>query len=128
MISSRATGQVREYIYQLEAHLSDVQKQAARLIRKQDALATTLNDFGASMIALGAMLPPSPSNVNSAVHLPSACCQVSSALATPCNGLQSARLLHCSTQSTRTYVYRSWQRRNGSCRPDHAAVCTCCLQ
>ena len=51
---------MREYIYQLEAHLADVQKQAARLIRKQDALATTVNDFGASMIALGAGLPPSP--------------------------------------------------------------------
>mmetsp|Transcript_2580 Transcript_2580/g.7693 ORF Transcript_2580/g.7693 Transcript_2580/m.7693 type:complete len:429 (+) Transcript_2580:371-1657(+) len=43
---------VREYIYQLEAHLSDVQKQASRLIRKQEALAATLHDFGSSMIAL----------------------------------------------------------------------------
>ncbi len=94
--------QVREYIYQLEAHLADVQKQAARLIRKQDALAATLNDFGASMIALGAMLPPSPSNVNSAVvHLSSACCQVSSALATPCNGLQSAEYI-CLSKLART--------------------------
>jgi sorting nexin-1/2 len=44
---------VREYVGQLETHLAEAHKQAARLIRRQDALSGALADFGASMVGLG---------------------------------------------------------------------------
>ena len=42
--------QVREYVGQLEVHLSEAHKQASRLIRRQTALAAALADFGNSMV------------------------------------------------------------------------------
>lgn len=44
---------VREYVCQLEDHLSDVHKQAGRLVRREDTLAAALSDFGSSIAALG---------------------------------------------------------------------------
>ncbi len=44
---------MREYIFQLEAHLSEVHKQAARLIKRQGELGASLSEFGVSMVALG---------------------------------------------------------------------------
>lgn len=41
--------QVREYVGQLEVHLAEAHKQAARLVKRQDSLASALASFGASM-------------------------------------------------------------------------------
>lgn len=44
---------VREYMGKLETHLAEAHRQAMRLIKRQDALASALADFGTSMMALG---------------------------------------------------------------------------
>ena len=45
--------QVRDYMYQLEAHLAEVHRQAQRLIRQQASLGGALAEFGESMLGLG---------------------------------------------------------------------------
>ena len=45
--------QVREYMYQLEVHLSEAHRQAQRLIRQQGSLGTSLAEFGTAMVSLG---------------------------------------------------------------------------
>ena len=45
--------QVREYILQLEAHLSEAHKQATRLIKRQSELGASLGEFGSSLMGLG---------------------------------------------------------------------------
>jgi hypothetical protein len=42
--------QVREYIGQLEVHLAEAHKQAARLVKRQDSLSSALANFGNSMV------------------------------------------------------------------------------
>ncbi|KAK9843542.1 hypothetical protein WJX81_008116 [Elliptochloris bilobata] len=44
---------VRDYMYQLEAHLAEVHRQAQRLIRQQAGLGGALAEFGESMLGLG---------------------------------------------------------------------------
>ena len=45
--------QVREYMFQLEAHLAEAHRQAQRLIKQQGLLGASLSEFGTSMISLG---------------------------------------------------------------------------
>jgi len=45
--------QVRDYMFQLEAHLSEAHRQAQRLIRQQANLGGALAEFGESMLGLG---------------------------------------------------------------------------
>ena len=45
--------QVREYVEQLEAHLTEAHRQATRLIKRQSELGQSLAEFGTSMVALG---------------------------------------------------------------------------
>lgn len=45
--------QVRDYVVQLEAHLAEVHRQSQRLIERQSKMASSMSDFGASMVALG---------------------------------------------------------------------------
>ena len=45
--------QVREYMHQLETHLSEAHRQAQRLIRQQGSLGSSLAEFGTSMVSLG---------------------------------------------------------------------------
>ena len=45
--------QVREYMYQLEVHLSEAHRQAQRLIRQQGSLGSSLAEFGTAMVSLG---------------------------------------------------------------------------
>lgn len=47
------SAQVRDYMYQLEAHLAEVHRQAQRLIRQQASLGGALAEFGESMLGLG---------------------------------------------------------------------------
>lgn len=49
-LKALGAAQVREYVGQLEVHLAEAHKQAARLIRRQDALSGALADFGTSMV------------------------------------------------------------------------------
>ncbi|KAL3151971.1 hypothetical protein ABBQ32_001094 [Trebouxia sp. C0010 RCD-2024] len=44
---------VRDYVVQLEAHLAEVHRQSQRLIERQSKMASSMSDFGASMVALG---------------------------------------------------------------------------
>lgn len=110
-------GQVREYIYQLEAHLSDVQKQASRLIRKQEALAATLHDFGSSMIALSARPPPVPPcpRVRASVELTCTCLPHTSCRACHCTccwwqssdgaSIRIVTYEHCTYDSTQHPIF-----------------------
>ena len=45
--------QVREYMFQLEAHLAEAHRQAQRLIKQQGLLGHSLAEFGTSIISLG---------------------------------------------------------------------------
>ena len=45
--------QVREYMFQLEAHLTEAHRQAQRLIKQQGLLGASLAEFGTSVISLG---------------------------------------------------------------------------
>ena len=45
--------QVREYMFQLEAHLAEAHRQAQRLIKQQGLLGASLSEFGTSMVSLG---------------------------------------------------------------------------
>ena len=45
--------QVKEYMYQLEVHLSEAHRQAQRLIRQQGSLGASLAEFGTAMVSLG---------------------------------------------------------------------------
>lgn len=45
--------QVREYMFQLEAHLAEAHRQAQRLIKQQGSLSSSLAEFGTSMVSLG---------------------------------------------------------------------------
>ncbi len=44
---------VRDYMFLLESHLTEVHRQAARLIERQVKLGASMSEFGASMVALG---------------------------------------------------------------------------
>ncbi|BDA48046.1 Sorting nexin-2 [Coccomyxa sp. Obi] len=44
---------VREYMFQLEAHLAEAHRQAQRLIKQQGMLGASLSEFGTSMVSLG---------------------------------------------------------------------------
>lgn len=48
--------QVREYIGQLEVHLAEAHKQAARLVKRQDSLSAALANFGFSMVRVVTLL------------------------------------------------------------------------
>ena len=45
--------QVRAYVHELERHLGEVHRQAARLVRHQAELGESVREFGAAMTALG---------------------------------------------------------------------------
>ncbi len=53
VLSLLHTPQVRDYMFQLEAHLSEAHRQAQRLIRQQANLGGALAEFGESMLGLG---------------------------------------------------------------------------
>lgn len=44
---------LRAYIYELEGHLAELHRQAARLVRHQHTMGSAIAEFGASMAALG---------------------------------------------------------------------------
>lgn len=45
--------QVRAYVFELERHLGEAHRQAARLVRHQAELGESVREFGASMASLG---------------------------------------------------------------------------
>lgn len=59
-IGVRSCAQVREYIGQLETHLAEAHKQAARLVKRQDSLSSALANFGNSMV--GPLTPTAPTH------------------------------------------------------------------
>ena len=44
---------MRDYVFQLEVHLAEAQRQAARLLKQQRHLGHSLSEFGTSMSSLG---------------------------------------------------------------------------
>ena len=49
---------MREYVGQLEGHLGEVHRHAARLIKRQAELGASLSEFGAAMVGLGKFEQP----------------------------------------------------------------------
>ena len=45
--------QMRDYIAALEQHVTEVQRQANRMVKRQAVMGSSLNNFGRSMVALG---------------------------------------------------------------------------